>query len=58
VKCRKCGGETKVLETRTPRPFMTRRRRQCIECGARVTTEERVLRKKVKEAPHPVTAGR
>ncbi len=44
MKCRNCGFEgTKVLESRESRDGMTvRRRRECLECGFRMTTFERV----------------
>lgn len=33
--------ETRVIESR-PSDEFTRRRRQCMRCGARVTTQERI----------------
>ena len=42
MKCLRCGGETQVVETRTQGSFVIRRRRECLICGYRFTTFERV----------------
>lgn len=39
MKCLECQSRTEVLET-NQRPIGTRRRRQCLECGYRFTTNE------------------
>ena len=49
MRCPKCGGDTKVLETRwMPVMFQkagyNRRRRECKECGLRIKTEEIYIR--------------
>ena len=38
--------ETKVIDSRASEPFAVRRRRECLECGRRFTTYE-----KIEEAP-------
>lgn len=40
AKCVACGGESTVIESRRQQHY-TRRRRECLECGARWTTLER-----------------
>ncbi|MCG0239334.1 MAG: transcriptional regulator NrdR [Firmicutes bacterium] len=43
MRCPFCGGESKVLESRPVDEGMaTRRRRECLACGRRFTTMERV----------------
>lgn len=37
--CEKCGGETRVVETRHTEGYV-RRRRECLTCGERYTTIE------------------
>lgn len=34
--------ETKVIDSRTSQPFVIRRRRECLKCGRRFTTYEKV----------------
>jgi transcriptional regulator NrdR family protein len=40
MKCSSCQAETKVLESRLTEDNYMRRRRECTECGFRVTTWE------------------
>lgn len=43
MKCQYCNGETKVLESRhTDEGSAIRRRRECLECGRRFNTMEKV----------------
>jgi transcriptional repressor NrdR len=42
--------DTRVIETRQDGNDRVRRRRQCMRCGHRVTTEELVASKKKKES--------
>ena len=43
MKCPYCGGdETKVLDKRGAEENKTRRRRECLSCGKRFTTYERI----------------
>lgn len=44
MRCpRACGGETKVINSRRVAFGVTYRRRECLDCGARVTTYERPI---------------
>ena len=44
LRCRKCGGQKfRVVYTRAARERAIRRRRECLACGTRVTTTERIL---------------
>ena len=44
MKCRLCGGETKVLETRTwVNSEIVRRMRKCQKCGHKMATYEMPL---------------
>ena len=41
MRCSACNAETRVLDTRTrSTDGATRRRRECVACGRRLTTEE------------------
>ena len=40
--CSECGGDTHVIETNRSNPTYVRRRRECLACGARFTTYERI----------------
>jgi transcriptional repressor NrdR len=41
--CRFCHhDETKVIDSRTIEPFVIRRRRECLKCGRRFTTNEKL----------------
>lgn len=43
--CPKCGGDTTVFDTRKKDDGkVMRRRRQCLECFTRFTTEERITK--------------
>jgi len=60
--CRKCGSETKVVDSRTKKPFSTsvvERTRECLngECKLRMKTTERMTRiyKKKEVAPRRKT---
>ena len=35
-------GETKVIDSRLSQPFSVRRRRECLACGKRFTTYEKI----------------
>jgi len=40
-RCGACGGATRVIDSRTSdEGYRVRRRRECFDCGERVTTEE------------------
>jgi transcriptional repressor NrdR len=43
MNCPTCDRETRVLETRQSTSGVVRRRRQCRACGARFTTNERIV---------------
>lgn len=43
MRCRFCRhDETKVIDSRSNQPFEIRRRRECLKCGRRFTTCERI----------------
>ena len=41
MQCTACNGETKVIFTTQVRTDLTKRRRECLLCGLRVTSNER-----------------
>ncbi len=41
-------GETKVIDSRAHQEFSIRRRRECLECGRRFTTHERIEESQIK----------
>lgn len=45
--------DTRVLESRQDKPDTVRRRRQCLRCGLRVTTQERIKEPKKKKDINP-----
>lgn len=44
--------ETRVIDTRQITENKVRRRRQCIKCGLRISTEEQVSAPRKKKEPH------
>lgn len=44
MTCPYCGDQTTVLETREYANFDVRRIRECLDCGARFTTRETVVK--------------
>ena len=46
MKCIKCGGKTKIIDSRHNKPDEVRRRRECLKCGYRFSTYETVIKKK------------
>ena len=50
--CQKCNGYMRVIDTRTTKTYL-RRRRKCQDCGNRITTHEIVV-----DAPVEAGAGR
>ena len=40
MQCTACSGETKVVSTKRVRTDLTTRRRQCLLCGVRLTSNE------------------
>jgi transcriptional regulator NrdR family protein len=55
MRCDQCGGNTEVLETVQAGKY-TRRRRQCLHCGARFTTHEMPREELQKNAEDSVPA--
>ena len=41
MQCHACSGETKVIHTAHVRTDLTKRRRECLLCGVRITSYER-----------------
>ena len=41
MQCTTCSGETKVVSTAHVRTDLTKRRRECLRCGVRITSYER-----------------
>ena len=41
MQCTTCSGETKVVSTAHVRTDLTKRRRECLRCGVRITSHER-----------------
>lgn len=56
IRCPKCRGVTRVLETRKSRNE-TRRERECTACGLRVTTYEKIARQRLREQQTDVTTS-
>jgi transcriptional regulator NrdR family protein len=52
MKCEKCGSDTKVRESR-PREGTIRRRRRCVKCSHKFTTEEVIIIPVQKPKPKP-----
>jgi len=48
-----CGSDTKVVDSRTERDAI-RRRRECLECSKRFSTLEKKVESKVRAVPEPV----
>ncbi|NOX53799.1 MAG: transcriptional repressor NrdR [Planctomycetes bacterium] len=49
MMCHYCQhGETKVVDSRETEPFVVRRRRECLQCGRRFTTYEKIEESPVK----------
>jgi len=42
-KCPKCGGFTRITDSRCRTPSTTNRRRECVKCNHRVSTIERIF---------------
>lgn len=40
MTCPVCGADTRIINSRCPDVDVVRRRRKCVECGYRFTTEE------------------
>ena len=53
MKCPKCKGKTKVLDSRRKSDNNIRRRRECVKCSYRFSTIEILKIKKEKEIPMP-----
>lgn len=49
MKCKKCGGETRVIDSRCNNSSGIRRRRICEQCGERFTTIEKPKENEVKD---------
>jgi len=43
LRCRKCGAEVPLIDTRAAADGTIIRRRACRQCGTRITTWERVI---------------
>ena len=57
IVCPDCGGDTEIVATR-PSLGNNRRRRQCMACQCRFTTEEKIVEKTVISGEPPSLSGR
>lgn len=49
MNCPWCGNSQTIVVDSRPTEYLVRRRRQCVECGGRFTTLEKIVKRRKKD---------